>query len=613
MPPRDLPDNARRVLAAAAALPWALPAVLQRVCALTPRALRDSARRLAGAGWVEVARIPAPGRHAPGRLGLTPSGARALGVDWDARGLRTALLTALRRDIAHAALTHWLAAAELVWARGPYHLAAAAVRPERGPRPDGSRRVPGAQPYGPVDLDLVACLRWPGGACTTLVAQVDPGGVHVGALQGALRSLAAWTRRREFLGRARELPLIVLLAATPERAQLLRAAWLAEQRGPAAPLRILIGSRPDTPCLTERGPVPWPLGVPTTPAPPPPPAAGRGEWWAERRVGPGGEAVPLQAGVGRATRRGHGVLAQAARGAGQAWQSVQDLLTTRALGRELLERAGLYLLATADALADVIGVDAGDVHRELGRLARAGLLVREAAPGFGCAPSARGLRLLAALAGLTPERYARARHWPVWTDAQGEVQLRLAGVLRQRAHDRQVLRVLRGLRQLRGDVTLAAWAHGAGVREQLRGGRDLPAGLIPDARFTLRAFEPGRAQWVDTACWLEVDRSTMQGPALRAKLRRYYQLRRDRLGLRGRPERLLIIVPADDEARLQLFRRRLRELDGRHEARLDAWVTRWDLIRRGGVDDLTQPIWRTAHDPVLRCAVRTGRPDGSLV
>jgi hypothetical protein len=101
---------------------------------------------------------------------------------------------------------------------------------------------------------------------------------------------------------------------------------------------------------------------------------------------------------------------------------------------------------------------------------------------------------------------------------------------------------------------------------------------------------------VDTPFWLEVDRGTTRGARLWEKLRRYYRAGGGAPGLRGRAERILIVVPRDDEARLQQLRRRLRDLDGRYHMQLDVLLTRLDLIEDApGRLDPSRKAWRTPY------------------
>jgi hypothetical protein len=623
------------VLAAVGALPWAESRVVQVVCGLGARPLARVARALEARGLIETAYLPARHRHALARYGLTPCGTRALGRVWNPVAQRAAFFTALRRDHALVALVRWLTGARLVWALAAYHLAAAAVRPEAS-GVDARARVPGARPYGPVDLDLITCLQLPDGRYRTLLVQVDGGGLRLDGLSQQLRSLAAWTRRAEFAGRAGDIPALIVLTASERRAQLIRDRWGSEHRGPPSALRVFVVGEPVVDGLPARpgDALPELDGLPCTTRPAQAPLGWGGCWWAEREATSGViEASATSASPGARAPRSKGVVATAlgrgARcprpqpggvlsdprvagssgadpGAGDVHQRLRDLVATPAFGRVVLERVGLYPLTNASGLADLLGADAGDVRRTLSGLARQGLVQREPDGAHGCVLSPRGLALLAALSGLPPARYARERYWAVQVAADGTVQVALAAYQRQRQHDQEVWRFLRALRHMdpRRGLVLTEWQHGAAIRERLREGPDHEVQLIPDARFTLRATGPRPEQWVETTCWLEIDRHTMEGQALRRKLQRYHRLRRDQIGLRGRPERLLFVVPAGDEGRVQTLRRRLRELDARHAVRLDAWVTRWDLIRHAGVDDPTRPIWRTAHEPELRSSFR---------
>ena len=110
--------------------------------------------------------------------------------------------------------------------------------------------------------------------------------------------------------------------------------------------------------------------------------------------------------------------------------------------------------------------------------------------------------------------------------------------------------------------------------------------------------------------WLEVDRDTMQGQRLRAKLMRYYALQQAWLSRSQRPPLIVFLVDGG-ESRLQELRRKVRELDARFGVRLPVWFARTDQLRVGRSSALhpLRQVWRTAHASDLVCPFE-GDPDG---
>jgi len=109
--------------------------------------------------------------------------------------------------------------------------------------------------------------------------------------------------------------------------------------------------------------------------------------------------------------------------------------------------------------------------------------------------------------------------------------------------------------------------------------------------------------------WLEVDRDTMQGQRLRAKLMRYYALQQAWLSRSQRPPVIVFLVDGG-ESRLQELRRKVRELDARFGMRLPVWFARTDQLRVGRSSALhpLRRVWRTAHASDLMCPFE-GDPD----
>jgi hypothetical protein len=597
-----------QVLDLIARVPWSERPFIQMLAGLTDRPFRRIIAHLQATALIEEVRLGAWGGRPSRRLALTALGHDRLGLTWRLSQSRDGLLSTLKRDPARVLLGQLMRHGRCLWARAPFVLPAAAVRPERALNQTGALPPRSARhPYRAVVIDLLAGLEVEPDRFITLAMLVDPGGGYRHILEEAFRSLAAWSRRPEFASRARQVPLVVILSAGQARMRGLRAAWQAAQAGAPRGLRLV-----DVTTLSARDVVHEPItwsesgqrvtlfgGLPLSPVAAACPRQLREAWWAAPASAV--ERPPLSRPV-RARARPGSVRAGSAAAQGQ----VADLLETGALERYLLDRIGVYPGVSASALAEVLRLDGADVRRAVCRLRRRGLITDLEEGGGGLLLSERGLALLAAQVGLRGLAYCRLRGWPVVAGPGQTARLARARLLRWQDHQAEVMAFLRGLiryGRARGVQTLS-WQHASGLREEIvdAWGRT-STHLVPDALFTVRVTGPGRTTGVDTTCWLEVDRATMAGMALRRKLRRYYRLGQAGAGVRGRLERLLIVVPAGDEGRLQLFRRRLRELDGEHGVHLNARITRWDQLYDGGRGpDPTRPVWRTPHASDLLAA-----------
>jgi hypothetical protein len=624
------------LLKAVADLPWAEARLLQAYTRLAAHQLRAAAHELVQSNQLDLAEIPTRARRAPQRYGLAPPGAARLGQRFAAPFWRRTLLAALCYDPARLVLFNLLHSVEVVWALSPFTLAAEAVRAEGRPRL-GGRPVPsGMRPYRSVPMDLLACLQLDIGQYLNVLVIVDPGGVSLEPLQESLRSLSAWRRRGEFRGRTRTLPLTVSVAANEERAQAFIQYWRQSAPGAPGALRVMTwqalaqSNRRRQPFAdwrwwNERHQVTafWP-GLTFSPSPSRRPNLAVTAWWAEP-AGDLQEANPDWPPPFELKRRAQvsGVIAQArlnkkkepphtdSRALGLAavdWhQAICDHLNTTAMGRRLLDRIGVFPLLTATDLALVVGLDAANVRREIALLRKAGLVdaAHPAQDEGGYGLTWRGLTLLAVQAGHLPKPYAELRHWPVTEDEHGP-RYSLEAALRVREHTDIVIEFLVGLRKAaeRERLALQRWEHMQTFEESLAHGTRAVR-VMPDAEGCIRSFGPAPEHYVDTPFWLEVDRGTLNGRALQEKLRRYYRLRSDTPGVRGRRERLLIVVERDAEGRLRTLCRRLRTLDEAYHTRLDVRLTRLDLLDNGhGRLNPARRVWRTPYASTFRGAFR---------
>lgn len=624
------------LLRAISDLPWAEARLLQAYSHLPTYPFQSAVRALLASNQIERADIPTRERRAPQRYGLAPLGAARLGLRFAPALWRTTLLAALRYEPARLLLVKFLQTAEVLWVLSPFTLPAEAVRAERSSMASGRPLPANAKPYRPVAMELLACLRLSCERYLNVVVLVDPGGISLEPLRESLRSLAAWGRRAEFRGRALAFPLVVIVAANPERAQALIEHWRCVELRAAGSVRASTwaqlahshrGRRPfaEWPWWNERHQPSafWP-GLIFSPCPSRRPAQSSTAWWADA-----GEADEIDnpellpaLKLKRGTRL-RGVVAQAnlndkkqsprrhskdSHSSAMDWpQAVRDHLQTTAMGRRLLDRIGVYPLVNATDLACILGLDAGNVRREVSRLRQAGLIEHPAPEDAGYGLTWRGLALLAAQAGFLPRPYAALRRWPV-SDGDHGPRYSLGYVLRVREHTQIILDFLVGLRRAAEleRLALQRWEHLQLMEESMALGQEVPvARLMPDAEGRVRSFGQTTGQSVDTPFWLEVDRGTLKGRALHEKLRRYYRLRGDTPGVRGRPERLLIVVERDAEGRLRSLCRHLKQLDDMYHTRLDVRLTRLDLITdRPGRLDPTRVVWRTPYDNHFRSPFR---------
>lgn len=238
-----------------------------------------------------------------------------------------------------------------------------------------------------------------------------------------------------------------------------------------------------------------------------------------------------------------------------------------------------------------MGRPRNETNHGLRRLAARGLVFQpDGGPGYGL--TRPGVTLLALRAGMEPVPYARSRRWSVQKDADGRWQLSLDMWLRARAHTNIILAFMAGLLRFgpAHDARLTYWLY---LPEMSSDPAGASARLIPDARGCL-ALTGGVH---DLAFCLEVDRRWQKGRGVRQKLLVYYNRGAFSAGVRGRPERLLIVVESEDEARVQTLRGHFRELDELYHTRLRVWIVRRDQLEAGHNHlDPYQAVWRTPWD-----------------
>lgn len=312
--------------------------------------------------------------------------------------------------------------------------------------------------------------------------------------------------------------------------------------------------------------------------------------------------------------------------------------TLTPVARQALKLIARYPLLAARDLAALLGVSRNKLVAPLRALQMLELICDH--DGLLVLPS--GLGLLAGWLRISARALARYSPWRLRRIGSGYAES-VQGLLRLRDHNRRVAQFAAGLREQ--GVSLQGWDNpldGEGPTQLLSPTRH--GHVIPDAigalRVAVAAHElaheraqsrtraperpPGvtrpkgstrprvamRPQAATRTVWLEVDRDTMQGQRLRAKLMRYYALQQAWL---SRSQRLPLIVFLVDggESRLQELRRKVRELDARFGMRLPVWFARTDQCRVGRFGALhpLRRVWRTAHASDLVCPFE-GDSDG---
>lgn len=612
-PPLDPETGLRMFLRAIDDHPWARLNLIQAYSGLLDWEINLHYQKPAEkCGWIENGPIPSPNGHAPRRFGLTPAGAAAIGRRWSLAESRDAFLRALHLDNARQLLAEWVGQTRaMLWSLSPFTLPAEAVRPLKRRRPVKQKQKADFV-LRSIHLDGLACLKFGPGEYLNVAVMVDPGGINVTWFFHQFRSVYAWRRRAEFQENKPAFPVFVLVAATDRRRVMLTQLWRAAAVG-ISPLRLRTTTQaaldlpaPEQPWWNERGQQTKLWGG-IFPAPIPSTRPGSAEcrrWWGdavfdEQQADPPSLPFQLQ-------KKRPGLLAWANRPKQAnklSAQLVRYQLNVKALWRSLLKRLGTYPLLKVGGLALVMGKAVPNVSMALKKLTEAGLVCHPPEDDREHLLTWKGVALLAAQVGHTPNEYAELRRWPVAHDSNGKPQYSIESMLTNYDHTSLVLDFMVGLRRFgpKQKLFLRQWDHVQCIQEFpsqephpfLRRLRWMQERIIPDAKGKVRVLGDAR-HFVDTDFWLEVDLNSHRGAKLNQKLERYYTVGGPRAGTQGRGVRLFILVARDDEARLQALRRRLRALNQQYHTQLAVWLTRIDLLEdKWGRLDPTRPAWRT--------------------
>jgi len=595
-------------LGAVADLPWATPPVIEAYSGLFDWEIERFYRPTAlQRGWIERGDIPAARRRAMPRFGPTPEVARLLGRAWEPECLRAAFLQALTLDAGRRLVAEWVdQAIRVVWALSPFILPVEAVRPFRRAKP---KEVDSEHRYRSVQFGVLAALqtRCDPERYAHVAVLLDPGDIHLAWFRQQFRSLYAWRRRSEFRGSPSAFPLVTLIAMNDARRVQLAKLWRASALPGMSVLRLRLTTYAElardeaaTRQWWDEGGqrVSWSSGLNEVDRPGMRPPSHLAGWWgyetqsiddlcprrSARRFAPGAKQYPVIAHARRTANYRRDPLSS---------KLVRWQLSLKAQWRWILRCVGNYPLLSVTDLALVMGISKARASLGLAALRREGLV--------GCRPDHighvltwEGVALVAAQVGFPPDRYAELRRWPVACGEDGRARYSVEALLAHADHTELILRFLTGLRRFgpQYGVLLTTWDHVLCVEtfpdhQRERGVHR----AIPDAS--------GRVQLPDgatIACWLEVDRGTIQGRALTQKLTRYYAVGGLQRDIRARVPRLLIVVAPGDETRLLKLQRRIRDMDERYQVRLNARITRADLlgVGRGWLDPL-RSVWRTAH------------------
>jgi hypothetical protein len=607
-PPIDPEQGMLLYLGAVADLPWATPPVIEAYSGLfgweIDRFYRPTALQR---GWIERGDIPCAQRRAMPRFGPTPEAAHLLGRAWQPKCLQAALLQALTLDAGHRLVAEWVdQAIRVVWALSPFVLPVEAVRPLRRAK---SKEVDPEYRYRSVQFGIFAALqtRRDPERYAHVAVLLDPGDIHLAWFRQQFRSLYAWRRRSEFRGSPSAFPLVVFIAVNDARRVQLAKLWRASALPGMSVLRLRLTTYAE---LTRNDAAPrqwwdeggqrvsWSSGLNETDRPGIRPVAHLAGWWgyesrsiddlcprrSARRFAPRAKEYPIIAHAKRTAKYRRDPLSS---------KLVRWQLNLKAQWRWILRCVGNYPLLSVTNLALVMGISKAKASLGLSALRRNGLV--ECCPDhIGHVLTWEGVALVAAQAGVPPDRYAELRRWPVVCGEDGRARYSVEALLAHADHTELVLGFLAGLRRFgpQHGVLLTTWDHVLCVETFPDSRRERGVHrAIPDASGRVRLPDGATISF-----WLEVDRGTVQGRALTQKLTRYYAVGGLQRGIRARVPRILIVVAPGDEARLLKLQRRIRGLDDRYQVRLNVRLTRADLlgIGRGWLDPL-RSVWRTAY------------------
>ncbi len=594
-------ERMNMLLKGTAGHPWARSDFLQAVSGLWPGAFDATVRLGLEARLLETGDVPVA-RRAPQRLALTSAGAAEAGWAWSRAAQAEAWLQALKLDVARRLMQSWLAEHSLVWSLSPFTLPAGALRP--APRPGWAQDEPAwrALAYRSLRLDALACVQLDQGVFLNAAVIVDPGGIGADWLAEQFRSAHAWGRREEFRGHEYAMPLFVLVAADATRLQVLIRLWQEAVRAgdTPSPLRATtLVEIADPTWHNEQGsrtslwggtvPFKQPSERPTGPV---------AHWWGALASDAGSADAPL-------FTHSRLVVNQAL----LTWASRPNVPQARLVrlhgqlslhARELLDRVGQYPLLGSTNMAAVMGCTQRHVRSGLAELREAGL-TQPMTGGY--VITWRGLSLLAAQAGIEPATYGRLRGWPIRHE-DNDLVYSVKALRAALEHTRLLMDFLVGLRKYGPDagLRLKHWQHMHFARPFITHSKfpaddiDTIRWVMPDATGTVQLLDHDQVLRGELDFWLEVDRGTVQGSALGAKLQRYCDALATWPGLSQRGPRLLLLMEHRDEARLQNVRRRMLGLRHTLGARLDVRLTRADLLSAGRAGlNPTLHAWRNLY------------------
>jgi len=251
----------------------------------------------------------------------------------------------------------------------------------------------------------------------------------------------------------------------------------------------------------------------------------------------------------------------------------------------LLELLLRYPAFNDKELACLSGITQRTVRRNLRRLLNQGLI--EQLPNFSkgdrVSLTKTGLDLMAYQAMQTPARFKAHRAWPVDHKALTHSPRHMDYILRfMFALQRQGQLANWDLLQARygycvalsaGDLTRPRWVT-----------------VVPDSSGVLRLGD------VEVSFWLEIDRGTRHGRALRRQLEKYIQLRFAYAGSDPIPM-LLYVVAEGGEGRARRVARCLVELGQRYHLRRTPaiLISTWELLTNDDprqTPDPLRPVWR---------------------